>query len=171
MKRGRYILVGVAILFLVLANALFFVRHPQCLATSSDGRIHFVAVRYESGTKFSTAFGSRAEAVLRDILFDVGFRRVQRTSFRMTSQPNSHLFILEYVGDIGDVKPNLIQAELVQSDGTKYRLTSVGGNRYGVQKRQFAYWVLNGVSHLDRHQSQLRVYLPEDAPTLLPLPK
>ena len=138
---------------------------------SPDGRIRFVALKYESGTNFSTAFGSRPEAWVRDGLFNIGFRKVQRTSFKMSSPPNSHLFILEYEGDIGNVKANYIQAELVQPDGRKYPLLTIGGNRYGIEKRHFAYWVLNGVPHLDRERTQLKVHLPEDAPTLLPLPK
>jgi hypothetical protein len=172
MKTRRSICIAGTVLFLMLGGAFYCCfRSPRYLAVSPDGRIHFVAVRYKSGTSFSTAFGSEPEAWVREVLFDVGFRKVQRTSFKMTSPPNSHLFILLCSGDIGEAKANYIKAELVQPDGTKYRLIPVGGDRYGIQKRQFAYWVLSGVAHLDRQQSQLKVYLPEDAPTLLPLPK
>jgi hypothetical protein len=169
MKTRRSWLILAAVVLAVLIGLYHFARPSRFLAASPDGRIHFIAVKFESGTSFSTAFGSKSEAWVRDVLFDIGFRKLRRTSLKMTSPPNSHLFVLEYAGDIGEVKPNYIQAELIQPDGTNYRLIPVGGGGYGIQKRQFACWVLNGVTHLDRQQCQLKVYLPEDAPTLLPL--
>ncbi|MEK7683963.1 MAG: hypothetical protein AAB466_00925 [Verrucomicrobiota bacterium] len=51
----------------------------------------------------------------------------------------------------------------------QYDLISVGSGTYGIQKRQFAYWVLNGVERLHPQEWQLKVYLPKDVPTLLPL--
>ena len=95
MQTRRSICIAGPVLFLMLAGSFYCFRSPRYLAVSPDGRIHFVAVRYESGTSFSTAFGSKPEAWVRDVLFNVGFRKVQRTSFTMTSPPNSHLFVLE----------------------------------------------------------------------------
>ena len=171
MKARPFTIIAAVAVFVILAGVFFFLRSPRYIATSSDGRIRFITLRYDSGTSFSTSFGSKPEAWVRDVLFTIGFRKVTRTSFKMTSPPNSHLFILEYAGEIGDVKPNYVRAEVVQPDGTSYRLIPVGGDRYGIQKRQFAYWVLNGVPVIDRQQCRLKVYLPEDAPTLLPLPR
>jgi hypothetical protein len=69
------------------------------------------------------------------------------------------------------VKQHSIQAKVLQPDGTEYPLITIGGNSYGFQKRQFAYWVLNGVPHLDLQGLKLKVFLPEENPAILPLPK
>jgi hypothetical protein len=79
----------------VILAALQLFRSHRYLATSPDGRIQFVAIELESGSSFSTALGSKAEAWARDLLFDIGFRKVRRMSLKMTSPPNSHQFVLE----------------------------------------------------------------------------
>jgi hypothetical protein len=114
--------------------------------------------------------GNRVEAWIRDALFDAGFRKIAKTSLKMSSPPNSHLFILEYASDSESEKSKIIRAKLIQKDGIEYDLITVGGGTYGLQKRQFAYWVLNGFPTLDPKESSLKVYLPETAPTELPLP-
>lgn len=168
-KTRRSRIIAAALTVVVLVILFQILRAPDYLATSQDGRIQFIAVKYERGTSFSTAFSSKLEAWVRDGLFKIGFRKVARTSFWMSSPPDSHFVVLEYSGDVDDVKPNLIRGELIQPNGTNYQLLAVGGGTHGLRNRQFAYWVLNGVARLDRQQCQLKVYLPEDSPTILPL--
>jgi hypothetical protein len=168
-KRSSWVLAG-SIVFVAMMAVLFLLM-PNELGSSADGRVRFLTLKWHSGTFFSTSFGSRPEAWLRDLLVKVGFRNVQRTSFWMKSPPNSHFFILEYMGDIGKEEPNQVPAELIEKSGIIHPLIPVGGNRYGFQKRQFAYWVLNGVPEMDREGCQLKVYLPPEKPAILPVTK
>ena len=151
MKTLRYRLIAGALVIVAMAAVVFCLRTSRHSLTSPDGQIRFIRVNYQRGTLFSIALGSRVEAWIRDTLFDLGLRRVTRTSLKMSSPPNSHVFVLEYSGDTGDMQPNLIRAELVRNNGMQYDLISVGSGPYGIQKRQFAYWVLNGVERLHPH--------------------
>jgi hypothetical protein len=135
---------------------------------SSDGKISFISASYYTGTNFDITLGSSMENSVRQLLWNCGFRQVQRMNLKMKSPPDSHVFVLEYDGDPGDQWSHEIRAELV-TDTKTYPLIQVGGGLYGLQDRQFAYWVLKGVTNVMMAQGHIKIYLPQNAPTALPL--
>jgi hypothetical protein len=169
-SRRRPALIASGLLIVVSVLWIFLRGHRPYLSSSSDGSVRFLEVQYYRGTNFSFAFGGRFEARVRDALFAAGIRRIQRTSFKMTSPPDSHVFVLEYSANLGQLKPNVIKAELVADTGRTYDLVTIGGGEYGISKRQFAYWVLNGVTNINLEECRLKVFLPPDIPSLLPTP-